>query len=55
MARVVFRDTLVRSFRWGMRNSQAHLGPILHNYDAHIEAISALVESCLLLSADFQT
>ena len=22
MARIVFRDTLVRAFRWGMRNNQ---------------------------------
>ena len=55
MARIVFRDTLVRAFRWGMRNNKDQYSRICQNWDQNLPKIDRLVQSCLLLSADFQT
>ena len=55
MARIVFRDTLVRAFRWGMRNNKDEYSRICHNWEAQLPEIDRLVQGCLLLSAGFQT
>ena len=55
MARVVFRDTLVRAFRWGMKNERKHFYRIHSDWETDITFNQALVEACLYISTNFQT
>ena len=55
MSRVVFRDTLVEAFRWGMRGHSARYDRACQLWDQHLEAVTAVVETCLELSVNFQT
>ena len=55
MARIVFRDTLVRAFRWGMRGNKEEYARICQKWDDRLPEVDQLVHACLLLSTDFQT
>lgn len=54
-ARIIFRDTLIKAFRWGMRRNEKEYRRINKLWDENIENIRKLVELCLIISANFQT
>lgn len=54
-ARIIFRDTLIRAFRWGMRRNEEEYRRISRLWDENIVSIRKLVEVCLVVSANFQT
>ena len=53
--RIIFRDTLVKSFRDGMRKKIDLYEKIQQEWNDNINEITKLIEFSLLLSADFQT
>jgi hypothetical protein len=54
-ARIIFRDTLIKSFRHGMRRNRAEYERINQLWNENIGNIRSLIEYCLVVSADFQT
>jgi hypothetical protein len=51
----MFRDTLIKGFRWGMRRNEQEYERINKLWNENIGSIKKLVEFCLLISANFQT
>lgn len=55
MARISFRDTLIKSFRAGMRNNQHEKQRINTLWQTHLPQLTNLIEACLLISSKFNT